>query len=226
MAGYIAWEELEVEPAASVEPGLAGAAPEDPAEVARHERLAKLMSERARLEKELMRLLGKAPADPEEERDKARFPMPIHSAESRLEDRRLAQAEERASAAARRSLERIRLRLDGERQRADAKREQEGARLSAASLERSGERLRSERHQDWVRGLLAQQAIQRRWDEQRRLALVERSDARRSEQQRFDERSTERRERALERRAERREEERAVAERLDRRHEKPSTSAD
>src|SRR4051812_24471126 len=93
---YIGWDELDEPEAAAVA-------------VPSNDRLAKLLVERARLERELNRLLGREPSSDDEKRENARFPMPIHTAESRMEDRRIALEEQRARAAAKRALERARL---------------------------------------------------------------------------------------------------------------------
>ena len=83
------WEELDDEPEALRRRAAAT-----------NEQLAALMRERARLESEHKRLLGSEPPSDEEMREQARFPMPIHTAESRMEDRALAREKERARAAA------------------------------------------------------------------------------------------------------------------------------
>src|SRR6478735_11123347 len=93
---YMGWDELE-EPEA---PAVA---------LLDNERLATLLTERTRLESELNRLLGREPPSDEDKREQARFPMPIHTPESRMEDRRRAREEQRARAAAKRALERARL---------------------------------------------------------------------------------------------------------------------
>jgi len=159
---YVGWEELEQDAG----PEASGAAErgELPAdELAQHEaRLAELMAERTKLEQRLLKLLGKAPPDADERRENARFPMPIHTAESRMEDRRLAREEERARAAARRALERMRLRAGDERERAEVKRDQERAAIQLVVLQENENRQREARRQDWMRALRVQDAIQER----------------------------------------------------------------
>src|SRR3954451_20069916 len=113
---YISWDELD-EPEASPQV-TAGAVPNN-------ERLTKLLTERARLERELNRLLGREPPSGDQKREHARFPMPIHTAESRMEDRRRALEEQRARAAAKRALENARLQALDEARRVDQKRLQE-----------------------------------------------------------------------------------------------------
>src|SRR5580765_5722788 len=125
---YVSWDEFD-EPEASPQ-GTAGA-------VANNERLTELLTERARLEGELNRLLGREPSSDDEKRENARFPMPIHTAESRMEDRRRALAEQRARAAAKRALENARLQARDEVRRVDEKRLQERAAIQRDTLQRA-----------------------------------------------------------------------------------------
>src|SRR6185503_17654315 len=104
---YLGWEELDEQQQAPVAASDAGDVTS---------RLAVLMRERARLEEHMLRLLGKAPKRADEAREEARFPMPIHTAESRMEDRRVAREQERARAAARRALEAARIKAEEERE--------------------------------------------------------------------------------------------------------------
>lgn len=221
---YLGWEELEEAAGTAAEPAPdAAGPPSDAAEPAsdaaqQHEaRLASLMAERARLEQRLLKLLGKAPPDADERRENARFPMPIHTAESRMEDRRLSREEERARAAARRALERTRLRAADEQDRAETKRDQERAVLGAIALRETENRRRQEHQADWLRGLRVQAAIQEHWAEQRWSALLVRTAARRQELAAFDEHTIRRTSRALERLAVRQRQDDEVTERLDRR---------
>ena len=214
---YLGWEELEEAGGATAEPAPDAAEPAPDAAQQHESRLAALMAERARLEQRLLKLLGKAPPDADERRENARFPMPIHTAESRMEDRRIAREEERARAAARRALERTRLRAADEQDRAEAKHDQERAVIQAVALRETENRRRQERQADWLRGLRVQAAIQDNWAEQRWTALVARTAARRHELAAFDEHTIRRTSRALERLAIRRRQDDEVNERLDRR---------
>jgi hypothetical protein len=214
---YLGWEELEEAAGAAAEPTPDAAEPAPDAAQQHESRLAGLMAERARLEQRLLKLLGKAPPDADERRENARFPMPIHTAESRMEDRRLAREEERARAAARRALERTRLRAADEQDRAEAKHDQERAVIQAIALRETENRRRQERQADWLRGLRVQAAIQDSWAEQRWSALLARTAARRQELAAFDEHTIRRTSRALERLAVRQRQDDEVTERLDRR---------
>ena len=221
---YLGWEELEEAAGATAEPATdAAGVPSDLADptsdaAQQHEaRLATLMADRARLEHRLLKLLGKAPPDADERRENARFPMPIHTAESRMEDRRIAREEERARAAARRALERTRLRAADEQERAETKRDQERAVIQAIALHETENRRRQERTADWLRGLRVQTAIQEHWAEQRWTALLARTAARRQELAAFDEHTIRRTSRALERLTVRQRQDDEVTERLDRR---------
>ncbi|WP_437293992.1 hypothetical protein [Sorangium sp. So ce426] len=177
---YIAWDELEEEEEAGEPP-----APPLP----RNERLAALLAERARLERELGRLLGKEPVSEEDKRENARFPMPIHTAQSRMDDRRITIEELRASTARRRALERARLRMLEEQQRADRKHEQERAAVQRELLRIADERRRRELLEQIERERRVSEGIQKRWADQRRAALQVRENARRAEWTLFDERS-------------------------------------
>lgn len=172
---YISWDELD-EPEAS-----AGAVPNN-------ERLAKLIAERARLERELNRLLGREPSSEDEKRENARFPMPIHTAESRMEDRRLALEEQRARAAAKRALERAQMQARDEARRIDQKRQQERAAIQRDALQRAEARRRRESLEAAERARRVAEGIQERWVTQRRAALRAREAARRAEWTLFDQR--------------------------------------
>lgn len=209
MQKYVSWEELDE---VGTEP-----APEGPTLPVNDERIAALMAERAKLERRMLELLGKAEPSPDQERDALRFPMPIHTAESRLEDRRIAREQERAAAAARRALERARIRAREEREREQAKREHERARLAAEAARRAEQQRRAERQQESAREQLAREVILRRWAELRSSALRNRERSHYRDFAVFELRNERNRERALLKLLERRAAERAIAERLDRR---------
>ncbi|MDA0165726.1 hypothetical protein OM076_35995 [Solirubrobacter ginsenosidimutans] len=203
---YIGWEELD-------EPEVSAVA------VPSNERLAMLLTERARLERELNRLLGREPASDDEMRENARFPMPIHTAESRMEDRRLALEEQRARAAVKRALERVRLQSRDEARRIDQKRLQERAAIQRDALQQAEARRRQESREAAGRARRVAEGIRGRWAAQRRAALRASEAARRAEWTLFDERSERLRGLAAEASNARRREEREVQAHLDRRAE-------
>lgn len=203
---YISWDELD-EPEASV-----GATPNN-------ERLAKLLAERARLECDLNRLLGREPASEDETRENARFPMPIHTAESRMEDRRLALEELRARAAAKRALEHARLQALDEARHVDRKRLQERAAIQRDALQQAEARRRQNSLEAAERARRLADGIQERWVAQRRAALKAREAARRAEWTLFEQRCERFRELAAAVSDARRREERNVHAHLDRRAE-------
>ena len=206
---YIGWDELE-EPEAS-----AVALPEN-------ERLATLLTERTRLETELNRLLGREPPSEDDKREQARFPMPIHTPESRMEDRRRAREEQRARAAAKRALERAR--LGGARGRDAARRSQAPAGASGNPA-RGAAAGRDAPAAGRVGGGGAratgrqEKSVHERWAEQRRAALKASLAARRAEWALFDQRSEHARELAAAVSSARRREEREVEAHLDQRAE-------
>jgi hypothetical protein len=192
MAGesYVGWDELDDDdPVGGDRPGLAEAA-------AGNDRLATLLTERARLVRELDRLLGREPPSDDDKRENARFPMPIHTAESRLEERRLAREEVRVRAAAKRALEAARLRAREENARAAHKREQEREAVQREVLRRVEEARRRELVDDLKRARRLAETLAQRWSIQRGAALRARETARRAEWTVFDERSRRMRERA------------------------------
>jgi hypothetical protein len=207
---YISWDELD-EPETSPQV-TAGAVPNN-------ERLTKLLTERARLERELNRLLGREPPSEDEKRENARFPMPIHTAKSRMEDRRLALEEQRARAAAKRALENARLHALDEARRVDQKRLQERAAIQRDMLQRAEARRRQDSLEAAERARRLAEGIQERWATQRRAALRAREAARRAEWTLFDQRSERHRELAAAVSHARRREERDVQAHLDRRAE-------
>jgi hypothetical protein len=209
---YIGWDELEE---ADDEPVT-----ERDLLTPCNERLAVLLTERIRLERELNRLLGKGPPSDEEARENIRFPMPIHTAESRMEDRRIANEQLRASLASRRALERSRLRLLEERQRAERKREEERSAIQRELLRAEEERQRLEALELLERRRRVSEAILERWGEQRRAALRAREAARRAEWTLFDEKSARCRELAAVVSDARNRDHAAVHARLDRRAER------
>lgn len=218
---YLSWEELDD----GVEAAQACAAVAvEPAPNPTNERLSELAAERARIERRLMELLGKAPPSGEKARDAARFPMPIHTAESRLEDRRVARAEEQARAAARRAMERNRIAAQEVAERAEAKKEHERTLIQAQAQRRKDASARQERRGAWLRALHVQEAMHERWAEQRSAALKAGSQSRRQGGVLFEQRSQSARERALSRLHERREEEAAFASRLDQRSQRKSSA--
>ena len=203
---YIGWDELDEQEASANA-------------VANNERLAKLLTERARLERELNRLLGREPSSEDEKRENARFPMPIHTPESRMEDRRRALEEQRARAAAKRALERAQLQAHEEARRADQKRLQERAAIQRDALQRAEGRRRQDSLEAAERARRLADGIHERWAAQRRAALKAKEDARRAEWTLFDHRSARFRELAAAKTDARRREERDVQAHLDRRAE-------
>jgi hypothetical protein len=188
---YLSWEELDEE-----QPILAGNV-EEAGGV--QSQLAVLMRERAGLEEHMLRLLGKAPQRPDEAREQARFPMPIHTPESRMEDRRIARENERARAAARRALEAARIRAEEERQHHQRKRDREREVIQQQIIQYADSLRKVERQQERARASLAEELIRNRWAEQREAARRARDEARRQEWILFEQRSVQGRETAMER---------------------------
>jgi len=227
VSSYLSWSELEeeLEAPASTEPdapsglGIQGADAELLKAVpdAARDRLSLLMTQRAKLEQQLLRLLGKAPPDAEEQRRNALFPMPVHTAESRLAQRKAEREEQRARALARRAQEASRLRIREEAERQQGKREAERRRLRALAAARADARRAFEQHEDWLRGLRLQEGIRARWAEQREVALRAQQVARARMLKRFEGHDDRRRERALQSLHERQKAEAELSARLDRR---------
>jgi hypothetical protein len=211
---YLAWEELDdggrpAHDTASADP------------IEGWETLQELLKERAKIEQHLMKLLGKAPPDPADARETARFPMPIHTAESRMADRRAAQEEERARAAAKRSQERLRLRAREERERLEQKRDAEAAILKAQAQRAADARRAEERRQDHARAVQVHAILRQAWEEQRVGALRNRQEAERLQWSHFMDRKLRCLERASARVARRRADDRKLSARLDSRPRKP-----
>lgn len=210
MAEYLSWEELDESQAASP--------PLDDAAEALSPELRALMEERAKLEQKFLRLIGKAPPDPQDAREKARFPMPIHTVESRLADRQRAREEERARAAARRALEAAKLRADEERERAARRRDQDRLTFQQRLLAEAEARRKRELGEQRAREALAAELVRQRWGEQRAEAVRDREERKRREWNDFEERYTRSHLRAAERRRMLLEEDLKLAERLDSRN--------
>ena len=208
MQTYLGWEELDDGP----RPGRADASA-DPIEG--WETLQELLKERSKIEQHLMKLLGKAPPDPADARETARFPMPIHTAESRMADRQAAKEEERARAAAKRAQERSRLRAREEQERLEQKREAEAAVLKALAQRMADARHAEESRQDHAREVQVQALLRQAWEEQRSEALRSRQLAERLQWAHFIDRKIQCLERARARVVRRRAEERKLAARLD-----------
>jgi len=214
---YLSWEEL-ADPDESAHD--TESVPVDASALETNPRLSQLSRERARIEQRLMELLGKAPPSGEKARDAARFPMPIHTAESRLADRKNAREQDLARAAARRAAERARIAAAEVASREQAKKQYERLLIQAQAQRRKDASARQERHGDWLRALHAQDAMHARWAEQRSTALRAGSETKRRTQALFEQHSQDLRERALSRRREQREAEAALMARLDRRQQR------
>jgi hypothetical protein len=211
---YLGWEELDDGPRPDCVDHSA-----DPIEG--WQALQALLKERSQIEQQLMKLLGKAPPDPADARETARFPMPIHTAESRMADRRAALEEQRARAAARRSQERLRLHAREEQERIEEKREAEAAALKAQRA--ADARRAEERRQEHAREVQVQDLLRQAWEEQRVEALHDRQEAERLQWSHFMDRKTRCLERALDQVARRRVDDRKLAARLDSRGRKPKS---
>ena len=232
MSAYLGWEDLDDDAPAS--PSSSGstvdtaepASPLDGVATEARSKLTSLFAERQALEEKLMRLLGKAPATLDDKRKDAMFPMPIHTPESRLADKKAAREEQRARALARRALERARIRVAGERASEEEKRETERKILQAEALLGAEQLRRQERHDAWLRALRIREGMHSRWTAQRDLALrrqqVERVQARAA----FDASNEKRRQEALADLRERRHEEAMFQARLDARARRKNTETD
>lgn len=214
MQTYLGWEELDDGPRPDRDDRSA-----DPIEG--WQALQALLKERSKIEQHLMKLLGKAPPDPADAREDARFPMPIHTAESRMADRRAAHEEERARAAARRSQERLRLHAREEEERIEQKREAEAAALKAQAQRAADARRAEERRQEHAREVQVQELLRQAWEEQRVEALHDRQEAERLQWSHFIDRKTRCLERARDQVARRRVDDRKLAARLDSRGRPP-----
>lgn len=241
MSAYFGWDDLDDDAAmGAAVPESSGAAsklgattepgsPDSPVERLEQDardKLTALFAERQALEDKLMRLLGKAPATGDDKRKDAMFPMPIHTAESRLADKKAMREEQRARALTRRAMERARIRDMDERTREEEKREAERKLLQAEALLGVEHLRRQDRHDAWLRALRIQEGMRSRWAAQRDLALrrqqVERVQARAS----FEATNEKRRESALAELRERRREEAVFQARLDARARRKNTETD
>jgi hypothetical protein len=205
---YLGWEELD--------DGLrADGADRGADPIEGWDALQALLKERSQIEQQLMKLLGKAPPDPADARELARFPMPIHTAESRMADRQAAKEAERARAAAKRAQERSRLRAREEQERLEQKREAEAEALKAFAQRLADARRAEEGRQDHAREVQVQALLRQAWEEQRIEALRSRQLAERLQWTHFLDRKIQCLERARARVARRREEDRKLAVRLE-----------
>lgn len=226
MADYLSWDELEDEEEnGASSPGTPWRTPQgepssallEAVDEPARDKLSLLMKERARLEKQLMTLLGKAPPSEEDRRKDLMFPMPIHTAETRLAERQAAREEQRARALTRRSMERSRLRSKEEHAQAEQKREAEREVLQAAALERANAQNTQQRHEDWLRSLRLEESIRSNWAGQRELALRNQQSARYRLRTQFEQHNDNRRLQALERLVAKRKTELELHARLDQR---------
>lgn len=205
VSDYLSWDEFDdtLEPRETIEV------------TQENQRLTVLLAERSRLEKRLLELLGKTPPSAENARDAARFPMPIHTAQSRLDDKRASRVEEQARAAARRARERVRIAELDQIERGNERRAREQALIRAEALRRAEERAQEERARDRQNALQAQSLILERWSEQRKLATMTSVAEKAAQLEAFERHSEDTRAKAIERLILRRAEERKVAARLD-----------
>jgi hypothetical protein len=213
---YLGWDELDEDARPERDVGSV-----DP--ISGWDALQALLKERSHVERQLMKLLGKAPPEPDDAREAARFPMPIHTAESRMADRRAAREEERARAAAKRSQERLRLRAREEQERIQQKRDAEAAALRAAAQRATDARREDDRRQDHLRDVQVHTLLRQAWEEQRLEALHDRQEAERLQWSHFIDRKTRCLDRARQLVAQRRAEERRLLARLESRPRRPKT---
>jgi hypothetical protein len=171
VSAYLGWDDLEDEAAAAFAPAAGPSDSLDQVDPEGRAKLTALFAERQALEDKLMRLLGKAPPTPDDKRKDAMFPMPIHTAESRLVDKKAASEEQRARALARRAIERARISAQDERAREEEKRQAERKLLQAEALLGVEQARRQERHDAWLRALRVREGMRSRWAGQRELAL-------------------------------------------------------
>lgn len=138
-----------------------------------------LLDEYMRAEARLRQLTGQdgpADADP---RELARFPLKVHTAASRLEEKRLGRRDEMASQARKRLVEQTLIRTKQERLRQEAlAREREAARLASIRARLKAEQER-ERHARQAAEARREEQDRARWDLNRRSALRNASLARR-----------------------------------------------
>jgi hypothetical protein len=211
MHEYLSWEELEQDDL-PVSDGLV----DNDAVTAQ---LASLLRQRARLEEDMLRLLGKAPAHPDEARERALFPMPVHTPESRMEDRRIARENERAHAAERRALEAARIKAQEDREHLQRKRDLEREAIQQQVLRTAEQNRKEQRQQHAARESLAAQLVFQRWTLQRTAARRARDASRRQEWLFFEQHAELCRESAAERSRMRRDELAELEARLARRSE-------
>lgn len=138
-----------------------------------------LVDDYERAEAHLRRLTGQAPAEPEDPRESARFPLKTHTAASRLEEKRLARLDEQSSAMRRQLLERRAVEGRRERERiATSLSRRERARRAAARARVEAERERERRAARTTLAMLEQRE-RVRWELVRHRALQRASLARR-----------------------------------------------
>lgn len=169
---YTSWEdlldEMEGEPEAppSIEEML-GEIPE----------IAALMAKRQELEDKMGALIGSGPKTERSPRDEARFPVTIHTAESRLMERRSQEQD-----ANRRLLELKKLAVDRvSRLEEEGKARARAALLADRAAGRRAEELAGERKAMVDRAKQRARLLDRRWEDQRTAALQRRSRDRRDE---------------------------------------------
>ena len=213
MGEYVTWQDLLDEETAIAPSG--GEAPPPPPPL--DPEIAALMAQRDALEHNLLQMLGKAPKSPEDQRRDRLFPMPVHTRESRIEDRKRQRAEERARELAQRALERAAVDEREAVRRADARRLAEARAIEARALHEAARQRTLERRHDAERRALEEATVRQRWEAQRTDAIRARSAQGALADRRLAVRDEERRQRSIENVAARRNEERAIESRLDRR---------
>ena len=130
-----------------------------------------LVDEYERAERRLKQLTGQLPPDPPDAREAARFPLKVHSAASRLEERRLAALEEQRSIGRKRVQERRALAARTEQARREAARvRRDAARQAVLQARTVEERAREHRAAQAARVAVIERD-RARWEDERRRAL-------------------------------------------------------
>ena len=172
MQEYRSWEDL-LEPAqgdGAPQPPPATPAGGLPPGIALPPEVEELLTEKAALEKQLRTLTGQGEPDPEDARRELCFPVRAHTKESRIEERRIRQRDERLTILRQRALARKILRDRVESSRIEQRAAQE--RRLLAEQHRAGAEAAAAAERE--RRLAEELRIRARWMAQRYQALLER----------------------------------------------------
>jgi hypothetical protein len=174
MADYRDWRDLLDEDAAPAHqrqtpaepaPRIASVAADDPPPLP--DEITNLLAEQERLKAEMAALIGKGPATSEDRRQQQRFPVKAHTKESRIEERRLQQHDERQATLRRRAAQRATAQARAEWARAQARESDALQRRRDAQAERREQELDA----DAAAKAVAARILRERWQAARQAAL-------------------------------------------------------